>query len=186
MKQVSTLKKGLVIFLTGLSGAGKTTIAEALNKEISKRFGRAITLLDGDVIRKILSSELGFSKEDRNINVKRVSFVAAEIAKHGGLVICAMIAPYCDSRREFREMVANYGHFVEVYVSTPLAVCEKRDPKGLYTKARLGLIKNFTGIDDPYEKPENPELIIDTSDISCAEAVDMIIKYLTQQGYLAG
>jgi sulfate adenylyltransferase len=176
--------KGLCIFLTGLSGAGKTTIANALYTYITEEMGRPITVLDGDQVRKNLSSELGFSQKDREINIQRIGYVASEIIKHGGIVICALIAPYNNSRQNVRNMVNSFGHFVEIYVSTPLDICEKRDPKGLYAKARAGIIDNFTGISSPYEIPCCPELIIETTDITPNEIVRIILSYLKKEGYL--
>jgi len=146
---------------------------------------RRVTLLDGDIVRINLSSELGFSKEHRDLNIQRIGFVASEITKNGGIAICAPIAPYENIRRNNRELIARVGSYIEVHVSTPLEVCEKRDVKGLYAKARQGIIKGFTGIDDPYEKPQNPELIIDTSHISQEEAVQQVLLYLENEGYLA-
>jgi sulfate adenylyltransferase len=179
-------KQGFTIFFTGLSGAGKSTIAKALVAILLERGGRSITLLDGDIVRKHLSSELGFSREHRDLNILRIGFVASEITKHGGVAICAPIAPYQLARRKVREMVSPWGGFLEVYVATPLEVCEARDRKGLYAKAKAGIIKNFTGISDPYEVPEAPELIIDTSDCSPQEAAERIISRLVELGYFTG
>ena len=176
-------KQGLTLFFTGLSGAGKSTIANALLVRLMEKGDRPITLLDGDIVRKNLSSELSFSKAHRDLNIKRIGFVAKEISKHRGIALCAPIAPYHDVRREVREMITNVGHFVEIYVSTPLNICEDRDRKGLYAKARAGQIKHFTGIDDPYEVPENPELIIDTTKIEPDQAVQQIMSYLIQNGF---
>jgi sulfate adenylyltransferase len=180
------LKQGFVVFFTGLSGAGKSTIANALMVKLLEIGGRSLTLLDGDLLRKqALSKGLGFSKEDRNTNVKRIGFVASEIAKHGGVAICAPIAPYEEARLAVREMVDGVGAgFVEVYVSTSLQVCEKRDRKGLYKKARAGKIKQFTGIDDPYEAPINPELVVDAAKCHPDEAVQKILLKLESFGYL--
>lgn len=179
-------KQGFVVFFTGLSGAGKSTIANALMIKLLEFGGRSVTLLDGDLIRKRdLSKGLTFSKEDRNTNVKRIGFVASEIAKHGGVAICAPIAPYEEARSAVREMVkAEGGGFIEVYVSTKLDVCEQRDRKGLYKKARAGVIKQFTGIDDPYEVPETPEMVIDTAQYSPDEAVQKILLKLEGVGYV--
>jgi sulfate adenylyltransferase len=146
--------------------------------------GRPVTLLDGDKVRKQLSSELGFSKEHRDLNIRRIGFVAREITKHGGVAICAPIAPYGETRRKVRQMISEVGGFIEVYVSTPLEVCEARDRKGLYAKARAGEIKEFTGISDPYERPENAELEIDTRDCSPDEAAQMILLKLERLGYI--
>lgn len=147
---------------------------------------RPVTLLDGDIVRKNLSSELGFSKHDRDLNIKRIGFVASEITKNRGIAICAPIAPYRATRREVREMISQYGGFIEVYVSTPLEICEARDRKGLYAKARAGLIKDFTGIDDPYEPPENPDVVLDTSRMSAEEAAHQILLHLERKGYIEG
>ena len=145
---------------------------------------RRVTLLDGDIVRINLSSELGFSREHRDLNIQRIGFVASEITKNGGIAICAPIAPYQGVRRSNRELISKGGSYIEVHISTPLAVCEERDVKGLYAKARQGIIKGFTGIDDPYENPENPEISIDTSDISQEEAVEEVWAYLENEGYL--
>ena len=171
-------QKGFCIFLTGLSSAGKSTIAKGLALVLMDKYGKSITLLDGDVVRKHLTKGLTFSKEDRDENIRRIGFVAGEIVKHQGVVIVAAIAPYRQVRQEVREMVSQHGTFIETYVSTPLAVCIKRDIKGLYKKAELGIVKNVTGIDDPYEVPTAPELILDTSKRSVYESVREIIRYL--------
>jgi len=177
-------QQGLTVFFTGLSGAGKSTIANALLVRLMEMGGRPVTLLDGDVVRKHLSSELGFSKEHRNINVLRIGFVASEITKNSGVAICAPIAPYAATRQEVREMIQPLGGFVEVHVATPLEVCEQRDRKGLYALARAGKIQEFTGISDPYEAPEQPEVRIDTSDCSPEQAVQRIILKLEQMGLI--
>ena len=149
-------RQGFTIFMTGLSGAGKSTIAKILYSKFLERGDRPVTLLDGDIVRHNLSSELTFSKEHRDINVKRIGFVASEITKNRGIAICAPIAPYAKTRAEIRRTIEAYGGFIEVFVATPLEVCEQRDRKGMYAKARAGLIKGYTGIDDPYEAPESP------------------------------
>ncbi len=177
-------KQGFTIFITGLSGAGKSTLAKLLYVKFMEMRDRPVTLLDGDIVRKYLSSELTYSKEHRNINVKRIGFVASEITKNGGIAICAPIAPYEESRRYNRELISRYGGYIEVYLSTPLEVCEQRDRKGLYAKARKGLIKGVTGIDDPYIPPSNPEITIDTTDISPTEAAHIVLLYLEEQGYI--
>ncbi len=177
-------KQGITIFFTGLSGAGKSTIANVLLVKLLEMRGRPVTLLDGDIVRKHLSSELGFSKAHRDINVKRIGFVASEITKNGGIAICAPIAPYKVTRDYNRALISRYGKYVEVHVSTPLAVCEQRDRKGLYAKAKAGLIKGFTGIDDPYELPESPELTIDSSGLTPEEATQEILLYLENNGYI--
>jgi sulfate adenylyltransferase len=177
-------RQGFAVFLTGLSGAGKSTIANALCIKLLELGGRSVTLLDGDIVRKHLSSELGFSKEHRDLNIQRIGFVASEIAKNGGVAICAPIAPYEAGRRAVREMVSEHSGFVEVHVATSLELCEQRDRKGLYAKARAGLITGFTGIDDPYEEPENPEVRIDTAECTPDEAAHRIILKLESLGYI--
>jgi sulfate adenylyltransferase len=177
-------KQGFTVFFTGLSGAGKSTLANALLVRLLELGSRPVTLLDGDVVRKHLSSELGFSKEHRNLNVQRIGYVASEITKNGGVAICAPIAPYAKARHEVRDMIEQYGMFVEVYVSTPIGVCETRDRKGLYALARAGKLKEFTGVSDPYEEPTDAELRIDTSDISPDEAVQRIVLKLESLGLI--
>ncbi|MBI3345423.1 MAG: adenylyl-sulfate kinase [Gammaproteobacteria bacterium] len=177
-------RQGVTLFFTGLSGSGKSTIARALLAKLMELGNRSVTLLDGDVVRKHLSSELGFSREHRNLNILRIGFVASEITKHGGIAICAPIAPYEATRRQVREMMSAYGGFIEIYVSTPLEICERRDRKGLYAKARAGLIKEFTGISDPYEIPQDAELVIDTQDYSPLEAAQLVLNKLAMEGYL--
>lgn len=179
-------KQGITIFFTGLSGSGKSTLANALQVKLMELGGRQITLLDGDIVRKNLSSELGFSKEHRNLNILRIGFVASEITKNGGIAICAPIAPYTATRREVRDLIEPHGGFIEIFVSTPLEICEQRDRKGLYKKARAGEIKEFTGISDPYEEPENPDLVLDTSEIQPDKAVQQILLKLENLGYLTG
>ena len=170
--------QGLTVFFTGLSGAGKSTLANALMYKLMEMEDRPITLLDGDIVRQHLSSELGFSKEDRDIHVKRIGYVASEITKHGGVAICAPIAPYSNTRRIVRNMIDDVGSFIEIHVSTPLSVCEERDVKGLYKRARAGKILEFTGVSDPYEEPQNPEIIIDTTEISVEESSAIILDKL--------
>ncbi|MBX2806224.1 MAG: bifunctional sulfate adenylyltransferase/adenylylsulfate kinase [Hyphomicrobiales bacterium] len=177
-------RQGFTVFFTGLSGAGKSTIANALMAKLMQAGGRQLTLLDGDIVRKHLSSELGFSKEHRNINILRIGYVASEITKNGGIAICAPIAPYAATRREVREMIEPYGAFIEVHVATPLDECERRDRKGLYKLAREGKIKQFTGIDDPYEAPETPEVTINTLELSPSAATDLVIAKLIELGLL--
>jgi sulfate adenylyltransferase len=177
-------KQGFTVFFTGLSGSGKSTIANALMVKLMETGGRAISLLDGDVVRKNLSSELGFSKEHRDLNIRRIGYVASEITKNGGIAICAPIAPYASTRRTVRDMISPLGGFIEIHVATPLDVCEGRDRKGLYAKARAGIIKEFTGISDPYEVPENPEMEIDTADISPDLAAHRIMLKLEALGYM--
>jgi sulfate adenylyltransferase len=178
-------RQGLTVFFTGLSGAGKSTVANVLLSKLLEMGGRPVTLLDGDVVRKNLSSELGFSKEHRDLNILRIGFVASEITKNGGIAICAPIAPYEAVRKQVRELVEQGGGFVLVHVSTPIAVCEQRDRKGLYAKARAGIIGNFTGISDPYEEPASPEVLLDTSQLTPEEAAQEVILYLESEGYIA-
>ena len=177
-------RQGLTLFFTGLSGSGKSTLARILYGRFIEEGRRPATLLDGDIVRRNLSSELGFSRAHRDLNVRRIGFVASEITKNAGVAICAPIAPYASTRRAVREMVEEHGAMVEIHVSTALEVCEARDRKGLYAKARRGLIADFTGISDPYEVPENPEIRIDTSYLSPAEAAQEIYLYLLREGYL--
>ncbi len=177
-------KQGVTIFFTGLSGSGKSTIANVLLTKFLETGGRPVTILDGDLVRKHLSSELGFSKEHRDINIRRIGYVASEITKNGGIAICAPIAPYDAVRSHVREMVEPFGGFVLVYVATPVETCEQRDRKGLYAKARAGIIKEFTGISDPYEVPEKAEVVINTTDLSPEEAAQEIILHLEQQGFI--
>jgi len=177
-------KQGFTVFFTGLSGAGKSTLANALQVRLLEMGGRPVTLLDGDIVRKNLSSELGFSKEHRDLNIQRIGFVASEITKNGGIALCAPIAPYEATRRRVREEIEAVGGFHLVHVATPLGVCEERDRKGLYAKARAGIIQEFTGISDPYEEPENPEMVIDTSDLTPEEGVQQILLHLERSGYL--
>ena len=177
-------KQGFTVFFTGLSGSGKSTIANVLLSKFLEMGGRPVTILDGDLVRKHLSSELGFSKEHRDINIRRIGYVASEITKNGGIAICAPIAPYQAVRKHVRELIEPVGGFVLVYVSTPLEVCEQRDRKGLYAKARAGIVREFTGISDPYEVPENADVVINTTDLSPEEAAQEIILHLEQQGFI--
>lgn len=176
-------RQGFTVFFTGLSGAGKSTLARALAARLMEMGGRSVTLLDGDIVRRHLSSELGFSKAHRDINVRRIGFVASEITKNRGIAICAPIAPYRQTRRAVREMIEAVGGFVEIHVATPIETCESRDRKGLYAKARAGLIPEFTGVSDPYEVPEHPELSIDTTAIGVDEVVQQILLKLEHEGY---
>lgn len=178
-------RQGFTVFFTGLSGSGKSTIANVLLVKLLEMGTRQVTLLDGDLVRKNLSSELGFSKEHRDLNIRRIGWVASEIAKNGGIALCAPIAPYESTRRVVREQISACGGFVLVHVATPLEVCEQRDRKGLYAKARQGLISEFTGISDPYEEPADAELVIDTTLVLPEEAAQEIIRYLERQGYLS-
>ncbi len=177
-------KQGFTLFLTGLSGAGKSTIAQVLYSRFLELGDRPVTLLDGDIVRQNLSSELSFSKEHRDINVRRIGFVASEITKNRGVAICAPIAPYLDTRKEIRRSIEQYGGFIEIHVCTPIEECEKRDRKGMYAKARAGLIRGFTGVDDPYEEPEACEIKIDTTNITPEEAVQEIMLFLAQRKYM--
>jgi sulfate adenylyltransferase len=167
------MSEGVTVFLTGLSGAGKSTIADALVADL-ERDGVPVTVLDGDVVRTHLSSELSFSREHRDLNIRRIGFVAGEVVRHGGTVVVAAIAPYEEAREEARQLVEKHGRFLLVHVSTPLEVVEQRDVKGLYAKARAGEIPQFTGISDPYEAPGHPELTIDTSTTPVEESVRLI------------
>ena len=178
-------KQGFTVFLSGLSGSGKSTIANVLRVKLLELGGRGVTLLDGDLVRANLSSELGFSKEHRDLNIRRIGFVASEITRAGGVAICAPIAPYDVVRREVREMIQPCGGFVLVHVATPLEVCEARDRKGMYAKARAGIIKEFTGISDPYEVPGDADVVIDTTELAPAEATREVILYLERQGYIS-
>ena len=177
-------RQGFTIFLTGLSGAGKSTIAKVLYTRFLEMGDRPVTLLDGDIVRRNLSSQLSFSKEDRDTNVRRIGFVAGEITKNRGIAICAPIAPYNGTRTEIRNAIESYGGFIEVHVSTPIEVCEQRDRKGMYAKARAGLIKGFTGVDDPYEIPQSPEVRINATDLTPDEAAQEILLFLGQKGYI--
>ena len=179
-------RQGFTVFFTGLSGSGKSTIANALLVKLLEMGGRTVTMLDGDLVRKNLSSELGFSKEHRDINIRRIGYVASEITKAGGIAICAPIAPYDATRRAVRGMVEAGGGFVLVHVATPLEICEERDRKGLYAKARAGLIPEFTGISDPYEEPTDSEVTIDTTELTPDEAANQIVLYLEKLGYIGG
>ncbi len=177
-------KQGFTVFFTGLSGSGKSTIANALMVKLMEMGGRPVTLLDGDVVRKHLSSELGFSKEHRDLNIKRIGYVASEITKNGGIAICAPIAPYTATRRAVREMIESYGAFVEVHVATSLEECERRDRKGLYKLAREGKIKEFTGISDPYEAPTQAELVVDTENVDVDHCAHQVLLKLEQMGLI--
>ena len=178
-------KQGFTVFFTGLSGSGKSTIANALMVKLMEMGGRPVTLLDGDVVRKHLSSELGFSKEHRDINIRRIGYVASEITKNGGIAICAPIAPYTATRRSVREMVESFGAVVEVHVATSLEECERRDRKGLYKLAREGKIKEFTGISDPYEAPTAAELVVDTEGTEVDYCAQQVLLKLESMGLIA-
>jgi len=178
-------ERGFVLFLTGLSGSGKSTIARNLRDALAERGDRKVSLLDGDLVRQLLSAGLTFSRADRDLNILRIGFVAAEIARHGGIAICAPIAPYAEARARVRAMVSEVGDFLLIHVATPLEVCEARDRKGLYAKARAGLIDQFTGISDPYEEPGDADLIIDTSTMTREQATDAVLGLLTAGGWLS-
>ncbi len=178
-------ERGFVLFLTGLSGSGKSTIARDLRDLLAERGDRRVSLLDGDLVRSLLSAGLTFSRADRDLNIARIGYVAAEIAKHGGIAICAPIAPFAAARDQVRQMVSEVGDFLLIHVATPVEVCEQRDRKGLYAKARAGLIKQFTGVSDPYEEPADAVLVLDTSVISRADATGAILAMLTRGGWLA-
>jgi sulfate adenylyltransferase len=177
-------KQGVTIFFTGLSGSGKSTIANVLLTKFLETGGRPVTLLDGDLVRKNLSSELGFSKEHRDINIRRIGYVASEITKNGGIAICAPIAPYDGTRKHVRQMIEPYGGFILVHIATSVEVCEQRDRKGLYAKARAGILKEFTGISDPYEAPTDADVVINTGELSAEEAAQEIILHLEREGFI--
>jgi sulfate adenylyltransferase len=177
-------KQGVTIFFTGLSGSGKSTIANVLVTKFLEAGGRPVTLLDGDLVRKHLSSELGFSKEHRDINIRRIGYVASEITKNGGIAICAPIAPYDATRKAVRGMIEPVGGFILVHIATSVETCEQRDRKGLYAKARAGILKEFTGISDPYEEPKDAEVVIDTAELSPEEAAQAIILHLEREGFI--
>lgn len=176
--------QGFTLFFTGLSGSGKSTLANIVFAKLIEHGSRPVSLLDGDIVRQNLSSELGFSKHHRDINIRRIGFVASEITKNRGVAVCAPIAPYTETRQAVRALIEQHGAFIEIYVATPLEICESRDRKGLYAKARKGLIPEFTGISDPYQAPEHPELRIDTSELQPAEAAQEIMLYLFKEGFL--
>jgi sulfate adenylyltransferase len=178
-------ERGFVLFLTGLSGSGKSTIARNLADALAERGDRKVTLLDGDLVRQLLSAGLTFSRADRDLNIVRIGFVAAEVARHGGIAICAPIAPYAEARARVRKMVNEVGDFLLIHVATPLEVCEERDRKGLYAKARAGLIDQFTGISDPYEEPQDADLVIDTSTATREQATEAVLRLLTSGGWLS-
>jgi sulfate adenylyltransferase len=177
-------RRGVVVFCTGLSGSGKSTLARDLHDALLERGDRTVSLLDGDTVRRLLSAGLTFSREDRDLNIARIGYVATEVARHGGIAICAPIAPYAGARAGVRRMVSEVGDFVLVHVSTPLEVCEARDLKGLYAKARAGVIGSFTGISDPYEEPGDADLVIDTSVVSRRDAVSAVLDHLIRGGWL--
>ena len=177
-------KRGLTIFFTGLSGSGKSTLANGLLIKFLENGNRPVTLLDGDIVRTHLSSELGFSKEHRSLNVTRIGYVASEITKNKGIAICAPIAPYKKDRKYNRRLISKLGGYIEIYVSTSLEKCEERDVKGLYKLAREGVVKEFTGISDPYEAPANAEIVIDSSGIVPEKLVEQIYNKIKDLGYI--
>ncbi|MCH8025087.1 MAG: adenylyl-sulfate kinase, partial [Candidatus Marinimicrobia bacterium] len=177
-------QRGFTVFFTGLSGSGKSTLANGLLVKLLEDGRRPVTLLDGDIVRTNLSSELGFSQEHRSINVRRIGFVASEITKNGGVAVCAPIAPYQVDRQFNRELISRHGGYIEVYVSTPLEVCERRDVKGLYALARAGKLKQFTGIDDPYEEPRDAEIVVDSSSEDPETLAQSILLGIERLGYL--
>lgn len=177
-------ERGVVVFLTGLSGSGKSTIARGLRDALAERGDRTVSLLDGDLVRQLLSAGLTFSRADRDLNIARVAYVATEVARHGGIAICAPIAPYAEARARARRMVSQAGDFLLIHVATPVDVCEARDRKGLYAKARAGLIDHFTGVSDPYEEPRDADLTVDTSVMTRQQAADAILGLLTSGGWL--
>jgi len=168
-------RRGFTLFMTGLPCAGKSTLAGALKHKLETQHKRSVTVLDGDVVREMLSSGLTFSRTDRELNLRRIGYVAGEVTRHGGICICAAIAPFRSARDEARARISQVGGFYEIYVATPLAVCETRDPKGLYRRARRGEIKNFTGIDDPFEPPARADIVIDASKMTVEEEVRRIL-----------
>jgi len=177
-------ERGVVVFFTGLSGSGKSTVARDLRDALAERGDRTVSLLDGDLVRRLLSAGLTFSRTDRDLNIVRIGYVAAEVARHGGMAICAPIAPYAAARAQVRQMVSEVGDFLLIHVATPLAECEARDRKGLYAKARAGLIDSFTGISDPYEEPDDADLVLDTSQQTRAQAIDAVISLLSRGGWI--
>jgi sulfate adenylyltransferase len=177
-------ERGLAIFFTGLSGSGKSTIARGLTEALTERGDRTVSLLDGDHVRRLLSAGLTFSRADRDLNIARIGYVAAEVARHGGVAICAPIAPYAQARAVARKLVTEVGDFLLIYVSTPVDVCAARDRKGLYAKARAGLIKGFTGVSDPYEEPRDADLVLDTSAMTRDQAVSAVLRLLVNGGWL--
>jgi len=176
-------RQGLTLFFTGLSGSGKSTIANALREKLMEIQSRRVAMLDGDHVRKLISSELTFSAEHRNLNIKRIGFISSLIANAGGIVISAPIAPYKESRNFARQECSQVGGFVEIWISTPVSTCTKRDRKGLYAQAQAGKIK-LTGVNDPYENPEKPEITIDTTNVSIDDACNQILAYLAKEGYI--
>ncbi len=176
------IKDGYTLWFTGLSGSGKSAVAERVAIRLEDEFGESVERLDGDIVRQHLTSDLGFTKEDRDMNIERVSFVAKLLSRNGVAVLASFISPYRERRGKTRDMVTN---FIEVFVKCPVEVCEERDVKGLYEKARNGEIKNFTGISDPYEEPEEPEIVLETHKENIEESVQNVIDYLVKEGYIS-
>ena len=179
-------KQGFTVLFTGFSGSGKSTIANALMVKLMEMGGRPVTLLDGDLVRKNLSSELGFSKEHRDLNIRRIGYVASEITKNGGIAICAPIAPYSNTRNAIRKEIEHFGAFIEIHVATSIEECERRDRKGLYKLAREGKIKEFTGISDPYDIPKNPEIRLETENVDVDNCAHQILLKLESMGLING
>ena len=179
-------RRGVVVLMSGLSGSGKSTLARALATHLHERTPRTVSLLDGDHVRRLLSSGLGFGRADRELNVLRIGYVATEVARHGGVAVCAPIAPYASTRSAVRRMVQEVGDLVLVHVSTPLEECERRDVKGLYARARAGEIPSFTGISDPYEEPLDADVVVDTSVLTPDEALGRVLDHLVSGGWLPG
>ncbi len=180
----SRQEQGFTVFFTGLPSSGKSTIANIVNAKLLEHGSRPVTLLDGDIVRKNLSSELGFSKHDRDLNIRRIGFVASEITKNRGIALCANIAPYQETRRQVRDLIEEVGGFILVHVDTPVEVCKKRDRKGLYEKAEEGIIDNFTGVNDPFEAPENPEVRLDTTETTPEQAANRVLLHLQSEGFI--
>jgi len=180
----SNSRSGAAILITGLPASGKTTLAKSLAATIESEFSRHVTMLDGDEVRRLLSSELGFSRDHRRLNMLRHGYVAAEVCRHSGIAVCALIAPYAADRADMRNMASRHGQFIEIYLSTSLAECERRDPKGLYARARAGRLPNMTGVDDPYEPPQNPELQFDGQILSVNDMTQRTIHYLENRSAL--
>ena len=176
--------RGFTIFLTGLAAAGKTTIANRLQQLLTGEYARSVTVLDGDVVREMLSSGLTFSRADRELNIRRIGYVAGEVARHGGICVAAAIAPFRGARADARARASRFGGFYEIHVATPLAECERRDPKGLYRQARLGEVRNLPGIDALYEAPEQPELRVDTRLLSVEEETRQVLQLAQRDGLL--
>ena len=176
-------EKGFTLWFTGLSGAGKTTISQIVENELRDR-GSRVEVLDGDVVRENLSKGLGFSKEDRDTNIERIGWVASRLVRHGAAVICAAISPYEETRQKARDLVEEWGTFIEVHVATSVEECARRDVKGLYEKAFKGEIKGFTGVDDPYEEPANPDVRIDTEQHEPEESAQLILQHLEERGLI--